>query len=55
MVKTPGYEIILTDIDNLNFELQDDMIYMNILRKEKWYHLLVNIAKQQEKIDEEEQ
>lgn len=55
LVKTPGYEIILTDVDNLNFELQDDMIYMNVLRKEKWYHLLVNIAKQQEKMDEEEQ
>lgn len=45
LVKTPGFEILLTDIDNVHFEIQGDFIYMNITRNEKEYRFLINKAR----------
>jgi len=44
IVKTPGFEIILTDVDDLKFERDDEWIYINIERDEKMYRFLINYA-----------
>ena len=54
LVKTPGFEIILTNIDDLSFEVKNDNIYMHIERNEKKYHFLINYAREKEKEISEE-
>ena len=46
LVKTPGFEIMMTNIDNLYY-----VIYMNIERSEREYRFLVNYAKEKEEED----
>ena len=48
LVKTPGFEIMLTNIDNLYFVIENNNIYMNIERSEREYRFLVNYAKEKE-------
>ena len=45
LVKTPGFEIMITNIDDLFFEMKHDMIYMNVVRNEKEYQFLLTFAK----------
>lgn len=45
IVKTPGFEIILTNIDSLYFFIEHDYIYMNVQRNEKEYKFLLTYAK----------
>ena len=51
LVKTPGFEIMLTNIDNLYFVIENNNIYMNIERSEREYRFLVNYAKEKEEED----
>lgn len=53
LVKTPGFEILLTDIDDLSFELENDFIYMNISRDEKDYRFILTFVKEKQEIDDE--
>lgn len=42
LVKTPGYEIMLYEIDDIEFERVDDYIYLIIRRHKKDYKFLIN-------------
>ncbi|WP_198527225.1 hypothetical protein [Candidatus Stoquefichus sp. SB1] len=53
LVKTPGFEIMITNIDDLSFEMKHDMIYMNVVRNEKEYQFLLTFAKEKQEIDDE--
>ena len=53
LVKTPGFEIILTDIDDLQFEIINDLVYVTITRDENDYRFLLTYAKEKEEIKEE--
>lgn len=58
LVKTPGFEILLTNIDNLAFENDNDMIYMTVERNEKNFRFLLTYAMQKDQEtskDEDEQ
>lgn len=37
LVKTPGYEILITDIDDVLFFEKDDYMYMTVTRKNQKY------------------
>ncbi len=41
LVKTPGYEILIHDIDDLNFYTKEDLIYMKLIRDDKQYDFLL--------------
>lgn len=45
LVKKEGYEIILSNIDSLDFDIKNDMVYMKIKRKEESYCFLVGYAR----------
>lgn len=54
LVKTPGFEILLTNIDDVDFEIEDRKIMMKIERNEKQYSFFINFAKEyQEDVFEE--
>lgn len=53
LVKTPGYEILLFDIDNVSFDMEEDLIYMTIQRDNKNYRFLLTYAQKQ--IDEDDE
>ncbi|WP_418557812.1 hypothetical protein [Longibaculum muris] len=53
LVKTPGFEILLTDIDDLQFEIINDLVYVIITRDENDYRFLLTYAKEKEEIKEE--
>lgn len=46
LVKTPGFEILLTDIDDLRFYEQDSFVYMEVKRNDKEYQFLINKARE---------
>ncbi len=48
LVKTPGFEILLSDIGDLNFYEQNQFIYMNVTRDQKEYLFLLTYAKEYE-------
>ena len=51
LVKTPGFEIMLTNIDDLYFVVENNNIYMNVERSEREYRFLINYAKEKEEDD----
>lgn len=53
LVKTPGFEIMLTDVDDLSFEIENDFIYMSISRDEKDYRFMLTFVKEKQEIDDE--
>ncbi|WP_044600296.1 competence type IV pilus minor pilin ComGF [Candidatus Stoquefichus massiliensis] len=53
LVKTPGFEIMLTDIDDLSFEIENDFIYMSISRDKKDYRFMLTYVKEKQEIDDE--
>lgn len=44
LVKKPGYEILLFNVDDVDFYIEDDLIYMNIERNRKNYVFLLTYA-----------
>ena len=42
VVKTPGFDIIIFDIDKLNFYKENQKIYVNIQRDDREYKSLIN-------------
>ncbi len=48
IVKAPGYEILLFDIDSLSFEINNNMIYMSVVRDKNLYQFLLTYAKEYE-------
>lgn len=57
LVKKPGYETLLTNVENGYFEIQNDHIYVCFQRDEVDYRFLVTYAKayQEEQNDETQQ
>ena len=51
LVKEPGFEILLTNIENVSFEENQDLIYMTVTRKKKEYKFVVTYVR--EKVDDE--
>lgn len=52
LVKTPGFEIMVGNIEALDFDIVEDKIYMILERNEKEYRFLLTYAK--EEVVEEE-
>lgn len=52
LIKKPGFEVMLTDIDDLSFVLKQDWIYMKVKRQKKNYQFLVGFKR--EKNNEEQ-
>lgn len=46
LVKTPGFEILATDIEKVFFEIEERKIYMTLTRQEKDYRFLITYAKE---------
>ncbi|MDD6422025.1 MAG: competence type IV pilus minor pilin ComGF [Intestinibaculum porci] len=41
LVKKPGYEILMTDIDHVRFFTKGDFLYMNVARESQEYTYLI--------------
>lgn len=54
IVKTPGFEILLSDVDDLYFERDHDMIYVIIERNETRYRFLLTYAHEKGMEDNDE-
>ena len=50
LVKKPGYEVIMTNIDDIHFEINEPYLFINITRDDKSYRFLISYI--QEKQDE---
>nr|WP_290142358.1 competence type IV pilus minor pilin ComGF [Allocoprobacillus halotolerans] len=44
LVKKPGYEILLFDIDDVSFSIENDFIYMHVIRNRQNYTFLLTYA-----------
>ena len=54
LVKTPGYEILITDIDDVLFFEKDDYMYMTVTRKnQKYTYMICDLYRKQETYVEE--
>ncbi len=42
IVKKPGYETLLYNIDNLEFYIENNLVYIEILRNDKIYKSIIN-------------
>lgn len=51
LVKKDGYEILLSQIDSVHFDVNNKMVYMSVRRKEKKYTFLIGYAREK-KMDE---
>lgn len=49
LVKTPGYEILITDIDDVIFFEKDEYMYMTITRgQQKYTYMICDLYRKQE-------
>lgn len=56
LVKKPGFEILVSNIDDVSFSINDNMIYMTLERDEKDYTFMIGYYREkneEEEIDEE--
>lgn len=54
LVKTPGYEILITDIDDVIFFEKDAYMYMTIMRgQQKYTYMICDLYRKQEDYVEE--
>ena len=54
LVKTPGYEILITDIDDVIFFEKDAYMYMTITRgQQKYTYMICDLYRKQEDYVEE--
>lgn len=54
LVKTPGYGILITDIDDVLFFEKDDYMYMTVTRKkQKYTYMICDLYRKQETYVEE--
>lgn len=54
LVKTPGYEILITDIDDISFFEKDAYMYMTITRgQQKYTYMICDLYRKQEDYVEE--
>lgn len=54
LVKTPGYEILITDIDDVIFFEKDEYMYMTITRgQQKYTYMICDLYRKQEDYVEE--
>ncbi len=48
LIKKPGYEVLLTNIDNVSFEIDDCFLYMNVYRDDESYRFLISYIQERE-------
>lgn len=41
LVKKPGYEILITDVDDVSFSIKKDFVFMTVLRNSKRYTYMI--------------
>ena len=41
LIKKPGYEVLLTNVENVSFEIVDCFLYMNVYREDQSYRFLI--------------
>ncbi|MCD8027841.1 MAG: hypothetical protein LUF02_04080 [Erysipelotrichaceae bacterium] len=54
LVKKPGFEILLSNIDNLSFSNNNEMIYMTVERDNKEYTFLIGFYREKSEHEEDE-
>ena len=54
LVKKPGFEILVSNIDDLSFTANNDMIYMTLIRDGKDYTFLIGCYREQNENEESE-
>ncbi|MCD7950857.1 MAG: hypothetical protein LUG12_11460 [Erysipelotrichaceae bacterium] len=54
LVKKPGFEILVSNIEDLSFSIKDDMIYMTLIRDEQEYTFMISYYREKTESDEEE-
>ncbi len=52
LVKKPGFEILVSNIDDLTFTIKNDMIYMTLTRDGNDYTFLINYYREQSENEE---
>lgn len=53
LIKSPGYEVLIFNIDSVNFERCDDLLYINIKRNEDNYRFMISYIQEKVTNDEE--
>lgn len=54
LVKTPGYEILINDIDNVVFFEKNEYMYMTVTRKDnKYTYMIADLYMRKERYEEE--
>ena len=48
VIKSPGYEVLLYNVDQIKFDISGDYIYIYIDRNKQTYRFLVSYAQQKE-------
>ena len=54
LVKKPGFEILICNIDDVSFEVKNKWIYINLIREQRYYSFLIAYQKEKELLDEED-
>lgn len=54
LIKKPGYEVLITDIDDVYFEIDDTLVYITVKRDDYDYRFLLAYMHELEEVNEEE-
>ncbi len=54
LVKKPGFEILICNIDDVSFEVKNKWIYINLIREQRHYSFLIAYQKEKELLNEED-
>lgn len=53
LVKRNGYEILLHQIDGVQFQIKNALVYMTVKRNQKSYQFLVGYAREKKEVEDE--
>lgn len=53
LVKRNGYEILLHQIDGVQFQIKNALVYMTVKRNQKPYQFLVGYAQEKKEVEDE--
>ena len=53
LIKKPGNEILLYNVDDISFDIRDSYVYINVSRNETSYRFMIGYAVEYEMPDEE--
>lgn len=52
LIKKEGYEILIHNIQSCHFVIQNDMLYMDVVRNKEQYHFLIGYVREKENTNE---